>query len=67
MCDFGPEEKSALAMETGPCCVKGSVTRDGKIKEAFCFKYSLKVTGAFSSTVEKSRDLEGVRGNILIY
>lgn len=38
-------------MEAGLLGVKGDVAGDGEIKEVFCFKYSLKETGAVSSTV----------------
>lgn len=50
--------------KTRPCCVEGDATGDGEIKDVFCFKYSLKETGASSSTVGE-RSLQGGAGNTM--
>ena len=56
--------KCVSGRKTRPCCVEGDATGDGEIKDVFCFKYSLKETGASSSTAGE-RSLEGGAGNTM--
>lgn len=58
--------RKALVVEAGLLGVRGNVAGDGKIKEVFCLKYSLKETAAVSSTVGE-RGLEGVTGNTVLW